>query len=495
MARLAHRVGLAAIAALMLAACFASNTHAEGRVAKAIVIGADGVRPDALIVAETPNINRLISNGTFDPRCLILGERYRENDTISGPGWSSIQTGVWADKHGVHDNSFAGRNYEQYPHFFERIKAADPDAKTISIVATWNPIDRYIVSAADVRHFFPLAGAGTVDLNVSAGEVGVNTRDGEWHHLLGMRRGEMIHLYLNGKKVASARDTAGGFDLQGEVYHVGRDARNGSMQFDGELRGVRLWDRALSEPEIGDVAEGRAAGEGDGAALAIDGPLERDRKPIEPPLSNLTQGDFTVAAAFRTTDEGRNILMGNFGDASAGHLNLELHTDNRVRLYVNPPTQADRMEREETTDIAVTDEAVKLLAETDPTAAWVYLHQTDSAGHGFGFSIEQPEYMNAIENFDRHVGRIVDAIESRPTFDEEDWIIVITTDHGGYGTGHSGGHDVPEILHGFLLVSGDAAHNRISPRQTYIVDVVPTVLKHLGIAIDPDLDGNPIGIE
>lgn len=63
------------------------------------------------------------------------------------------------------------------------------------------------------------------------------------------------------------------------------------------------------------------------------------------------------------------------------------------------------------------------------------------------------------------------------------------------GVRHGGGHDDPEILHGFLLVSGESVNNRISPRQTYIVDVVPTVLEHLEIAIDPDLDGQSIGFE
>lgn len=33
---------------------------------------------------------------------------------------------------------------------------------------------------------------------------------------------------------------------------------------------------------------------------------------------------------------------------------------------------------------------------------------------------------------------ILNAIESRPTYAQEDWLIVITTDHGGIGTSHGG---------------------------------------------------------
>ena len=89
----------------------------EGRV---LVIGIDGVRPDALQIADTPAIDELISEGAFTNNTKILGDRYRENETISGPGWSSFLTGVWADKHGVNDNTFRGENYDEY-HIFSCI--------------------------------------------------------------------------------------------------------------------------------------------------------------------------------------------------------------------------------------------------------------------------------------------------------------------------------------------------------------------------------------
>ena len=78
---------------------------------RVLVIGIDGVRPDALAAAKTPNLDKLIKTSAFADSTQILGTRYSKNNTISGPGWSSILTGVWADKHGVHDNEFKGKNY------------------------------------------------------------------------------------------------------------------------------------------------------------------------------------------------------------------------------------------------------------------------------------------------------------------------------------------------------------------------------------------------
>lgn len=120
-----------------------SKTH------RVLFIGVDGCRPDALETANTPNIDRLIAAGTFATGTDILPERPTKNDTVSGPGWSQLLTGVWSDKHGVLDNSFKGKNYSRYPHFFARIKEVRTKAITASF-STWPPIKDQITSAADV---------------------------------------------------------------------------------------------------------------------------------------------------------------------------------------------------------------------------------------------------------------------------------------------------------------------------------------------------------
>ena len=84
---------------------------------KVLFIGIDGVRPDALHAAHAPHLDALKRRGAWADDTQILGDRYRLNDTVSAAGWSSILTGAWADKHGVHDSRFAGKNFEQYPDF------------------------------------------------------------------------------------------------------------------------------------------------------------------------------------------------------------------------------------------------------------------------------------------------------------------------------------------------------------------------------------------
>jgi predicted AlkP superfamily pyrophosphatase or phosphodiesterase len=68
--------------------------------------------------------------------------------TVSGPSWSSILTGVWVNKHRVWNNSFADPNFDEYPHFFKRIREKRPDAYLSSIVS-WHNMNELIPGGAD----------------------------------------------------------------------------------------------------------------------------------------------------------------------------------------------------------------------------------------------------------------------------------------------------------------------------------------------------------
>ena len=45
-------------------------------------------------------------------------------------------------------------------------------------------------------------------------------------------------------------------------------------------------------------------------------------------------------------------------------------------------------------------------------------------------------YIKAIEHCDKNAYLVNEAMESRPTFNEEDWLIIITTDYGGHLRNH-----------------------------------------------------------
>ncbi len=101
--------------------------------AKVLIIGIDGVRIDVLKQVSTPNIDELIREG------VLFDKAQTRMPTVSGPGWSSMLTSVWSDKHGVKGNQFKNKNYEQYPDFLTRLEQIDPEFSTYS-ATTWPPL-------------------------------------------------------------------------------------------------------------------------------------------------------------------------------------------------------------------------------------------------------------------------------------------------------------------------------------------------------------------
>ena len=112
----------------------------EGVEKKLLLIGIDGCRSDALHIANTPNIDNLIENGVLIPNafCSINGQ-----STKSGPGWATLLTGVWSEKHRVVDNSFEGSNIKDYPPF-NVLMGNENDSFEMASFIMWEPILDYI---------------------------------------------------------------------------------------------------------------------------------------------------------------------------------------------------------------------------------------------------------------------------------------------------------------------------------------------------------------
>lgn len=104
---------------------------------KVLVVGMDGLRYDRITDADAPNLKSLMANGTYGTSLLYASPMA---STVSGAGWSTIATGVWPDKHGVKDNSFAGKNYGAYPGFIKRLASVRPALSTY-VAVDWAALD------------------------------------------------------------------------------------------------------------------------------------------------------------------------------------------------------------------------------------------------------------------------------------------------------------------------------------------------------------------
>ncbi|MGN1443221.1 MAG: alkaline phosphatase family protein [Acutalibacteraceae bacterium] len=60
----------------------------------------------------------------------------------------------------------------------------------------------------------------------------------------------------------------------------------------------------------------------------------------------------------------------------------------------------------------------------------------DLNGHDTGFDDRNYRYVSGICNLDRLSYKLFEAIKKRDTFQQEDWLVIIGSDHGGHATGH-----------------------------------------------------------
>ena len=154
--------------------------------------------------------------------------------------------------------------------------------------------------------------------------------------------------------------------------------------------------------------------------------------------------------------------------------------------------QAEVFEYSSNGDHLMTNRVVNLMGEPDTDAVMMFYSDVDTAGHTYGFDPTVPQYLNAITLADSQIGQVMSAMAARPTFADEDWLVILTSDHGGLGFVHHGGlppqRTIPFIVAGPLATTVlPQAH----PRQ---VDVAVTVLSYFGAPVPASYDGHEIGL-
>ncbi|WP_407358058.1 alkaline phosphatase family protein [Microbacterium sp. LTA6] len=142
-------------------------------------------------------------------------------------------------------------------------------------------------------------------------------------------------------------------------------------------------------------------------------------------------------------------------------------------------------------DDGTTERAVDYLGNGNPDNVFVHLDEVDGAGHSVGTN--GPAYATALQRADQQIGQMLDAIRNRPTYANEEWLVVVTADHGHRPTGGHGGNSLAERKT-FVIAAGPGIPAGVTRHDVKIVDIAPLVLGANGIATDAgwDLDGRPL---
>ncbi len=152
-------------------------------------------------------------------------------------------------------------------------------------------------------------------------------------------------------------------------------------------------------------------------------------------------------------------------------------------------------------DSTMADAVAKRMENGDDDVLFIHFDAVDHSGHYHGFDPAIKPYIETIEATDVLIGQILDSMRKRPDFKDEEWLILVTPDHGGTQKGSHGGESFEE-RNIFFIASGNTIANK-KIEKTYnesthaydfsrtprIVDVPATVLAYLGIPIPAHFDG------
>jgi len=132
--------------ALLAIIAVLNSCHQPKKEIKILVLGLDGLMPDAIEKAKTPHLHRLIMDGTSTMKARAV------YPTSSGPNWSSMILGCGPDQHGIDENGWTLENRKiipviekengYSPSIFDVLKKAYPEER-ISGVFNWFTIANY----------------------------------------------------------------------------------------------------------------------------------------------------------------------------------------------------------------------------------------------------------------------------------------------------------------------------------------------------------------
>ena len=185
-------------------------------------------------------------------------------------------------------------------------------------------------------------------------------------------------------------------------------------------------------------------------------------------------------AIFSSWTDNRTVLLGE-GKKETANLEFDFIYDGYDLDTLNYPHKEYHLHVFDYDEV-VSSNAAECIRDNAPDLSWVYLWYTDDAGHYFGDGELFDEYAYKA---DKQIGMIWDAVKYREKAHNEDWMIIVLTDHGrDYDGFHHGGQSARE--RGTWIASNHKLNRYFREGKSAIVDVNPTVCDFLDLEV-PDM--------
>lgn len=196
-------------------------------------------------------------------------------------------------------------------------------------------------------------------------------------------------------------------------------------------------------------------------------------------------------AIFSSWLDNRTKLVGDTLPAT-GSIPIDIHYDG-LELDTAAFPHDSKKEYMQRIDQSVAGRAAESIRTQAPDLSWVYLEYTDDMGHMYG---DSPQFKEAVTLADQKVGYIWQAIQYRQKHFDEDWMIVVTTDHGrdaNTGKGHGGQSDRERSS--WIFTNAKGLNAEFAAPQASVVDIMPTLARFLNVKVPAaklrEVDGVP----
>nr|WP_315030099.1 alkaline phosphatase family protein [uncultured Chryseobacterium sp.] len=197
------------------------------------------------------------------------------------------------------------------------------------------------------------------------------------------------------------------------------------------------------------------------------------------------------AAVFSTWEDNRTKLIGENLDAT-GKIKMDFAYDGMEKDTLNFPhdKQSGYIRK---IDSLVAGKAAAYIAQNAPDVSWVYLEFTDDMGHRHG---DGDILYKAISFEDRLIGKIYDAVKDREAKYKEDWLFVVTTDHGrsaSNGKGHGGQSDRERNT--WIAINKPNINTYAKNNRVAVTDILPTITNFLDLKVPVEVQQEIDGID
>ena len=127
------------------------------------------------------------------------------------------------------------------------------------------------------------------------------------------------------------------------------------------------------------------------------------------------------------------------------------------------------------------EDALKYLKNTDTDFIFLYLGEPDDVGHRYGWMSDK--YMDSL-------ARCWDMVEKVQEVLSDDFVIIVTADHGGHDRIHGTEEATDMIIP--LFIKGKNIPKNKELKDVSILDVAPTITALFGIKPDTDWEGKSL---